>query len=308
MDLNILAALVELFIYMILGFIIVRFSIVKEKALKHFANFIFFVTMPSLIITSMVSGVDIKSDNLITVIVMSIVLYGFLVGMGFVLPRLLKVDKNYIGLYSFMAVFGNVGFVGFPVIIAVLGEEALFYAAVFNIPFNILVFTLGVYFITKDTDQKGKVDYWKFLNPGIVATVIGLILFFSGWQLPSLAMNVLTSLGRITTPLSLIVVGGSLVGVKIAAIFKNHIIFIYSFIKLFLLPTLFAFIISAIGINSDIASVATIIVAMPIAANTVILSQEYDGHVKEASEAVFISTSLIIVSIPYIIFLINTLF
>lgn len=308
MDLQIILALVELFIYMFLGLGLVRWGIVKKEALKHFANFVFYVSMPSLIIASMANNNDVKADNLWVVVIMSFVLYGFLVGMGYVLPRMLKVDKNYIGVYSFMAIFGNVGFVGYPVIIAVLGPDALFYAAVFNIPFNILAFTLGVYLITMDTKKKGTIDYKKFINPGIIGTLIGLFLFLSGIQLPDIAMNVFSKLGNITTPLSLIVVGGSLVGVKITQVLKKHIIFIYSFIKLFLLPTLFAFVISAFGIEPDIAAVCVVIVGMPIAANTVILSQEYDGHVLEASEAVFISTLLIIFSIPYLIFLINTLF
>ncbi len=308
MDIKVIFALIELFIYMFLGYGLVRGNVLKKEALKHFSNFIFFVCMPSLVISSMVGTTSVNTENILTVVIMSFLLYGFLVGMGYVLPRVLKVEKKYIGVYTYMAIFGNVGFVGFPVIAAVLGPDAIFYAAIFNIPFNLLAFTLGVYLITMDTKKQGKIDYKKFLNPGILSTIIGLILFIGGVQLPEVMMSILGKLGGITTPLSLIVVGGSLVGMRFGQVLKNHIIFIYSFIKLFLLPTLFAFVISAFGVNSDIAAVAVIIVGMPIAANTVILSQEYDGHVLEASEAVFISTLLIIISIPYLIFLINTLF
>lgn len=308
MDIDIILKLLELFILMFLGYFLIAGKIVKKEALKHFSNFIFYVTMPAMIVSSMANNVNIDSSDILTVVVMSFALYGFLIGMGFLLPNILNVDPKYIGLYRFMAIFGNVGFVGYPVIIAVLGADALFYAAIMNIPYNLFAFTLGVYFITMDTDKKGSMNFRKFLNPGIVATLIGLFLFFTGIKLPGFVSNITSSLGAITTPLSLIVVGGSLYGVKLGAVLKKRIIFVYSFIKLFLLPTLFAFVISAFGINSDIASVAVIIVAMPIAANTVILSQEYDGHVLEASETVFISTLLIGVSLPYIIFLINTLF
>jgi len=308
MDKAVLLKLLELFILMFLGYFLIAGKVVKKEALKHFANFIFYVTMPAFIVSSMSNSVNVESGDLVTVIIMSFVLYGFLIGMGFLLPNILKVDKKYIGLYRFMAIFGNVGFVGYPVIKAVLGADALFYAAIINIPYNLFAYTLGVYFITMDTDKKGAMSIKRLFNPGIVATLIGLTLFLTGIKLPDFVMNLTTSLGNITTPLSLIVVGGSLFGVKLATVLKKRIIFVYSFIKLFLLPTLFAFAISAFGINTDIAAVAVIIVAMPIAANTVILSQEYDGHVLEASEAVFISTLLIAVSLPYIIFLINTLF
>jgi len=308
MDQTILLKLLELFILMFLGYFLVAGKILKKESLKHFSNLIFYVTMPAMIVSSMASSVNIDSSDIVTVVIMSFALYGFLIAMGFILPNILKVDKKYIGLYRFMAIFGNVGFVGYPVIIAVLGADALFYAAIINIPYNLFAFTLGVYFITMDTKKKGAMNFKKFLNPGIVATLIGLFLFLTGFKLPGFIANLTSSLGAITTPLSLIVVGGSLYGVKLGVVLKKRIIFVYSFLKLFLLPTLFAFAISAFGINSDIASVAVIIVAMPIAANTVILSQEYDGHVLEASETVFISTLLMVVSLPYIIFLINTLF
>jgi hypothetical protein len=264
--------------------------------------------MPALILSSMSGSVNIATQDIIMVLLIAVVLYGFLIGMALLLPKILKVDKNYTGLYRYMAIFGNVGFVGYPVIVAVLGKEALFYAAIFNIPFNLLAYSVGIYFITMDTKKKGEFNAKKFLNPGIVATLIGLILFVFGINIPGTILNITSSVGNITTPLSLIVVGGSLYGVKINMIFKKHIIFVYSFVKLFLVPTIFAFVISLIGVRSDIASIAIIIVAMPMGANTVILSQEYDGHVLEASEAVFVSTLLIVISLPYIIFLINTLF
>ena len=308
MDQDVLFKLLELFILMFLGYFLIAVKFIKKEALKHFSNFIFYVAMPAFIISSMSNSVNVDSSDLFTVIIMSFTLYGFLIGMSFILPNLLHVDKAYIGLYRFMAIFGNVGFVGFPVIKAVLGSDALFYAALINIPYNLFAYTIGVYFISMDTEKKGTMSLSKLMNPGIIATLIGLFLFLTSIELPSVISNLTTSLGNITTPLSLIVVGGALYGVELKSVLKKRIIFIYSFIKLIILPTLFAFVISLFGINTDIASVAVIIVAMPIAANTVILSQEYDGHVLEASEAVFISTLLIGLSLPYVIFLINTLF
>jgi len=305
MDSSILTALLVLFLLMFLGYFLVKFGVVKEAALKHFSNFIFYVTMPALIINSMSNTESISKDQVITVVLMAFALYGFLIVMAYILPVVLKVNKSYTGLYRFMAIFGNVGFVGFPVLKAVLGSEALFYAAIFNIPFNILAFTLGVYFITLDTEHESKIELKNFINPGIVATIIGLFIFFTGIELPAVVSQTAENLGNITTPLSLIVVGGSLYGVNIKQLITKRIIFIYSIIKLFIIPTLFALVIRFLGIDSMIASVAIILASMPIGANSVIISQEYDAHVLEASEAVFISTLLTIISLPYIVYLIG---
>ncbi len=84
--------------------------------------------------------------------------------------------------------------------------------------------------------------------------------------------------------------------------------FIFSFIKLIVIPTLLAIILWLAGVDTMIASVVIILSGMPMAANAVILCQEYDTHVMESSEAVFVSTLLLGVSLPYMIFLIRFLF
>ncbi len=139
-----------------------------------------------------------------------------------VLTKLLRVPYEDVGLYRFMILFGNVAFVGYPVLSAVLGNDALFFAAILNLPFNILVFTLGITFITHGTDQHQKLELKVFLNPGLIATVIGLILFFASIQLPTFVNELLADVGDMTTPLSLLVIGASLYGVDIRSIFKKR--------------------------------------------------------------------------------------
>lgn len=307
MDLNIIISLLELFFYIFLGYFLVYFKLIKESAMKHFSNLIFYVCIPALILNAMTSSQGISFSDVSNVIVMAFILYAFLIFIGFAVPPLIGISKDYRGLYAYMAVFGNVGFIGYPVVNALIGGDAIFYAVIFNFPFNFLVYSLGVYFITKDLKTDGKMDMSNILNPGFVATLAGLAIFIAGMQLPTLVRNITQSLGDMTTPVSLIVIGGSLVGVNVKTIFTKYQIYIYSFIKLMLVPTALAFILKLVDFNLEAASVAVIIAGMPFGANTVILSQRYDGHVLEASEAVFISTILILVSVPYLMFLIQRL-
>ncbi len=297
---DILIQIAPLFVYLFMGFFLVYWKALKPDASKHFSNLLFYLTMPALILNSMASSVGIQAVDVFKVLLISFAVHGFLIGTAFVLPQLLKVDKNYIGLYRFMTAFGNVGNVGYPIIAVVMGKEALFLAAVFNIPYNLLVYTIGVYFITMDTEHDGRVQLNKLVTPGLIATALGLISFFGNIQLPPFILGITSELGSMTTPLSLIVIGASLYGVKIAAVLKKKLIFVYSFMKLILVPTVVALVLYALGVDSTVAQVSVIISGMPIAANTVILCQEYDSHVLEASEAVFISTLLIAISIPYL--------
>lgn len=306
--LDILIQIAPLFVYLFIGYFLVYWKALKPDASKHISNLLFYLTMPALIITSMSSSVGVQAVDVFKVLFISFAVHVFLIGIAFVLPQLLNVDKNYIGLYRFMTAFGNVGNVGYPIIGAIMGRDALFLAAVFNIPYNLFVYTVGVYFITMDTEHDGRIQLSKLVTPGLIATVLGLISFFGHIQLPSFILGITSQLGDMTTPLSLIVIGASLYGVKVASLLKKRLIFIYSFMKLILLPTVVALVLYVLGVDSTVAQVSVIISGMPIAANTVILCQEYDSHVLEASEAVFISTLLIAVSVPYLAVLNGFLF
>ena len=260
-----------------------------------------------MIIYSLSGGTNVPAEEVFEILIISTLIHGFLIIVSLTVPKLIRVPKDRIGLYSFMLLFGNVAFLGFPVVKAVIGEEALFHTALFNLPFNLLVFTIGVYYITKDTKMKGAMSLKKFINPGIVATLLGLIFFALKIELPSMVTSLSKGLGDITTPLSLFVVGGNLYGVNVKMILKRHLIFIVSFLKLLVIPIIVAVALWAFGVDGLPATVSVIIAAMPIAANTVILSQEYDGHVLESSEAVFISTLLMAVTLPIIV-LVNQFF
>jgi hypothetical protein len=304
----VLLKLAQLFILLFAGYILVALKGIKKEAAKHISNLIFTFTLPAMLISSMVNTSAISQEDIWQVMLIALVQYGFLIVAAYVLTKFLRVPYEDVGLYRFIILFGNVAFVGYPVISAVLGNDALFYAAILNLPFNILVFTLGISFITHGTDQHQKLELKVFLNPGLIATVLGLILFFASIELPAFVNELLSEIGDMTTPLSLLVIGASLYGVNIRSVFGKRRIFVFSFIKLILVPTLLAVILWLVGVDVMIASVVIILSGMPVAANAVILCQEYDTHVMEASEAVFISTLLLGISLPYMIFLIRFLF
>jgi predicted permease len=304
----VLLKLAQLFILLFAGYILVALKGIKKEAAKHISNLIFTFTLPAMLISSMVNTSGISQGDIWQVLLIAVIQYGFLIVAAYALTKLLRVPYEDVGLYRFIILFGNVAFVGYPVISAVLGNDALFYAAILNLPFNILVFTLGISFITHGTDQHQKLELKVFLNPGLIATVLGLILFFASIELPTFVNELLSEIGDMTTPLSLLVIGASLYGVNIRSVLGKRRIFVFSFIKLILVPTLLAVILWLVGVDIMIASVVIILSGMPVAANAVILCQEYDTHVMEASEAVFISTLLLGISLPYMIFLIRFLF
>ncbi|QUH27459.1 AEC family transporter [Vallitalea guaymasensis] len=306
MDFNaIINQILVLFIVLFLGFFIRKINIIDEHASKKIASLVVKVTAPCLIINSMMKKTELGNREILQMLGLSIAVYICMFIMTFIIPKLLRIEKNNIGVYRFMIMFSNVGFMGFPVIESIFGKEAVFYGAIYNLPFYALVYTLGIYLISMDNKKNIKFKIKDIFNPGVCAVIIGLIIFSFKLNLPYVATKTIDMISSLTTPLSMIVIGASLAGIKIKNIFSNTKLYIYSFLKLLVFPIIILIIIRQLGFNEIMTGVPVIITGMPVAANAVILSKEYDGNDILASEGVFISTMLSIITIPVLVFLLS---
>ena len=141
---------------------------------------------------------------------------------------------------------------------------------------------------------------FTLINPVIISIFIGLSLFILNIKLPYIINRPIELLGNITTPLSMIVIGSMLCLSSISECVRNKKLYIVSFIRLILMPILIYFILKGIVYDKLLFSIPIVIVSMPVASNTAILSSEYNANDKLASQLVFMSTLFSIVTIPII--------
>ncbi len=105
---------------------------------------------------------------------------------------------------EFGTVFANCAYLGYPVLVVVFGEEGLFYGAFFTLFYNIYIRIYGIHLLTRG----GKSSLFKaFVNPGTVASVVGILLFVFSIRLPAPLYNAFSAMGDVTFPLSMLVVG-----------------------------------------------------------------------------------------------------
>ncbi len=296
-----------LFIIMFLGYYLRRRHIIGEDGVKNFSALIFYVTMPALIISSMSKTSLENASDLGQIVVASLISYTLFILVSLLIPRLLRVEDGSKGLYKFMTIFANTGFIGFPMLVAIIDESAVFLGAVLSIPFNILLFTIGIYFISSDKDQghKMKLSMRQFMNPGLIATIAGVVVILTGFELPVLVIRTASTLGAVTTPVAMVVVGASLYGVNTKDMLKNRKVLILSGIRMLAFPLIVGLILRLIGLDAIIIAVAMVIAGMPIGTTTVIITRQYDGNVLEASEAVFMSTCLLLLTAPVLVLMIQ---
>ncbi|WP_026895777.1 AEC family transporter [Clostridiisalibacter paucivorans] len=294
-----------LFILLFVGFSIRKKGIVSKNIEKGLSDLMIYITLPALIITSM-SYKFSKSmfNNSLLILLIGFFLYIFmvLVSIAFIKGFHTK-DPYKRGVYQFIVIFGNVGFMGYPLVQVIFGDIGVFYAAVYNFWFNLLMWTLGVVLVKPEAE--GKIELKTLMNPGVIAIVLGFLLFVFSIKLPKPIYQSLEMLGAMTTPIAMIVVGSMLTEANFSMIFKNKTLLFASITRLIIIPVFIILALYFIELPFVIKGVLILVSSMPTAANAAIFSRKFNSDYRLASQGVFLTTLMGIVTIPLIVYLLT---
>lgn len=284
------------------GYFSSKRGIIDENMSKGLSDFIVIITMPFLIISSFKS---VYSQNMIAVMIKLFILgLGMLVISTF-LSQLFNSkfnsEKKCVAVFS--GIFSNCGFIGFPILSIVYGDMGIVYAALFNVIYNVVVWTYGVKLMSWKTNKK--ISFKVLLNSNIIAVFIGIILMVFSVKLPGPVLNFCSLVGNMTTPLSMIIIGTMLANVQLKKIFKDISIYYISVQRLVIFPFLIYILLSILRVEPIYKNIITLLEAMPVASLCPILAQSYDENYKYASEVVLISTIIAIITIPLVILLLG---
>ena len=289
-----------LFFLIIVGYLLGRMKMIKEDMIKNLTNFILNIALPAMIIVGMMiprTTEKLKESLFILIIAFCTYAGSFLIAR--IVTSIIKPPKTHKGIFEFSLIFSNVAFMGFPVINTIFGEEAIFYAAIYNLAFVALVYTLGIYLVSV-SEEKHEINVKTIFNTGFIASLIGYIIFALDIPVPLILRGSISLIGNTTTPISMIVIGAMLSNLPLKSMFNNWRIYIISTVRVFVLPLIvliFLKYILAID-NIMIIGVAVIVAGMPVAANAALITQEYGSEPEVASQCVFISTIMSVISIP----------
>lgn len=182
-----------------------------------------------------------------------------------------------------------------PLMLALAGEKGVFLGSTNIILLNILFWTYGIKMLKAGAPLSLK---QILLNPGVIAVVLGLLLFLSPWKLPEPAYIAVSSLGDLNTPLAMIVLGGFLAQTNFKEIFKNLSFYKICLIKLFLVPCILFFIFLWIPMPHEIKIVASICAVTPSATAVPMFAEICGKDARYASGAVMINSVFAAVTIP----------
>ena len=197
---------------------------------------------------------------------------------------------------NFAASFCNVGFIGIPLVQAVLGEQAVFYLAAYIALLNILQWTYGLLIMTGD---KNTVKVKTILtNPVVLSFTAGIFLFVLRIPVPQVIVSTLGSIAAMNTPLAMIILGTYLASMGWRELFSSKSAYVCVFLRLILIPAVTLFVFCLIPGAVGIKEVALIASCTPVGSNIAIFAKQFGGDYRLSTVTVCLSTLASIVTVP----------
>lgn len=281
------------------GVIARKTGIFREEAKPSIIDIMLYIALPPLIFVSiateitwdmLVSGISLPFLSLAVALIMFLV--------AFTLGRLKLVTEKRKRTLTVLCAMPNTGFIGFPVVLAVLGETGLAYAVLYDVGVTIAFCSVAIMALQGRSAQKGS---WRgLINPALIATALAIISNWLQVKIPEVILAPLQIMGNATIPLAMLIMGYLLSGLKVNWRMLDRDLALVCFCKLLLSP-LFAYLLMLpLNLNPVVRMVVLMQAAMPSMASTPVLVEKYGGDGEFAVMAVFFTTILSMVTIPLI--------
>ena len=294
---DVLGEMLVILFAIVAGFAAKRLGYLGGETDQKLSKLLLNITMPSMILASVITGDELPEAGVIlSVLKVGAVFYVLSFAVALAVPRFLPGTPAQKGVWRYALSFPNVGFIGYPVAMALFGQEALFYAVVLALPFNVLSYSLGPLMLAGMARFRWK----QLLSPCIVASVGALVLALTRLRPPALAGEMLDFVGSITVPLSLLVVGSFLADIPAGQVFRSAKLWLLSILRLLVLPVVLWAILRTMSTDALVLGIAVTQIAMPVAVNGTLLSMEYGGDTASMAQITFLTTLGSILTIPMI--------
>lgn len=279
---------------------VVGYAARKAKAIDHtlvrgLSGLILNVSIPFTIIASFDRSIPRSAlPDLARVGLWTIAILGASILLAKLIYRRFPEDKRKV--LSYVTVFSNCGFMGFPVIESAFGKIGVMYGSIYVIIFQTLVWTYGVS-IYQGAAERGQLKK-ALLNMGNIAVLAGLGIWLLPFDLPGAVQTSIVTLSQLTTPLSMIVVGATLAEVPVRGLLSGAELWIGTAMRIVVIPAAVYGVMRVFGVVDLPAKIAAFLTAMPAAAQSVIFAERYGANTALASRTVFVSTVLSVVTLP----------
>ncbi len=291
-------------ILIIFGILAVKFGILDEHSLGSVSKLVMRMALPAYIFINTAEGATRQglAESLL-VIPLAIALYLMLFLLSLLLEKVFQLKGNRSHVFRAIVMFGNVGFMGIPLVVELYPDTALLYISLFTILDQGLFWTYGVSLTKPVSDQKEKVslkNLKNLLSPALIAIVGATILVLLDIHLPKLLITTLSKLGASSMPLSLLYIGGMLSMTDVRKVLRCGELYAEIGLKMLVLPLVFFMVMKLLNVPADMAGTMTFLTGLPAINMVAMLSKNNGSDGDYAVCAVMMTTIACLITLPLV--------
>lgn len=289
-----------IFILMSVGFILAKANIINEKGTRQMTDVLLLVVAPCVLINAYQKEFTLDLvKGLIYSALFSIIIHIIGIVLSTVIFRKEETLRYRVNIFA--SVYSNCGFMAIPILSATLGNDGVFYGSAYFAIFNLLYWTHGI--CVYDGSLR-EISIKKIIkSPGILGTLIAIILFVTGIKLPYVLKESITYIAGVNTPLAMIVMGAYLTRVDFKKAIKNISLYAVALLRLVIIPVIAVVVSKLLRLDPLIAKSILISAACPTASVAALMAAKYNLDSAYATEIVSVTTIASIISIPLILML-----
>ena len=281
------------------GYFMTKKGMLDAHTNNQMSKMIVNVFNPMLILSSAGSSewlIPLGTMGLVGLI--AVAMFAILIAAGMILSPLFDKRPEQRKIFQMMFVFSNLGFIGIPVVSSILGAEYVVYVTEFLVIYTIVFYTYGVALM----DGKFSLSSLKtMVNPGMISGVAALLVIILKIEFPGFITTAVTYLGNVTSPMALVAVGFALANTDPKQIFGQPGLYVFSVVKLLILPLLMLPLLRLATRDPGLTSVCMVMFGMPIGNMPLILGNQKGIDGSTCSAAIILTTILCVFTIPILL-------
>ncbi|WP_028828443.1 AEC family transporter [Proteocatella sphenisci] len=293
-----------IFLLILVGFFLSKRRILSSEGQRELTSLLLYVLLPCTLIKSF--DIEYSYDILTRGLKMSFFMFGMYI-ISYFLAKFISgkyaEPENRKDIHVLSMILPNVGFMGYPIINALIGPDAIIYAVMCNMGFEFFAWTVGINTVSKNSPVKVTENpvFSLLKTPAILAILTGMVLFTTPLYIPEPLISTVNLLAGAMSPVAMIIVGISLANSNLSNIIKNKYIYISSLVRLFAIPLITMLILKLISAENLSYTIPLILISMPTAGYATMFATKYENDSLLASEIISMSTLISLISIPLIL-------
>lgn len=307
-----------LLVMMLIGYIIFRIKWLDENACSRMSKIVVNVLNPCLMVYGVLGEeAHLEGSMLFQTLILVVIYFVVLIVISIPTASALRVKREHFNLYRLMMIFSNVGFMGIPVISSIYGKEAILLIAFYNLGYNLLLYTYGIYLTQKGCQAAGDgekekefqterrtsengMSWKKLVNPGVASCVVAIVIFVSGVAVPDSVCTFFDYVGNAAVPLSMILIGASVAQGGKREFFLDKKMYAFMAVKMLAIPIAAALLLRLVSWPAMVEGVFILMLAMPVGSMVVMLAAESGNDAIECTKGSILTTLVSIITIPIV--------